>query len=322
MRLFLAALALPLLAGAAILPDSIGTYQKTGTSSPKLSSQPVWDEYGLKNAETVDYAGGGTTFAVTAYQLADSTAALGAFDWQRAADATASKAAPLAAETPKTLLVAQGNYLLLFDGYKPSADELEGVLGGLLNVDDTALPTLPGFMPSDGLVPNSERYITGPAALQAFDPGIPPSVAAFHLSAEAQFGQFRSPKGAIGLAIFRYPTNQIAQQRMPDFEKLPGAVAKRSGPLVAVILSPADPDAAERLLSQVRYQADVTASEYVPTRKDNIGDLVINAFILIGMLAAGAIFAGFCMGGFRTFRRWGRKGEEPDPMILLHLDRL
>ena len=52
-----------------------------------------------------------------------------------------------------------------------------------------------GLLPSDNLVPNSERYILGPVALQAFDPGIPPSVAAFHLSAEAQLGVFQSPKG-------------------------------------------------------------------------------------------------------------------------------
>src|SRR5208283_6226332 len=103
-------------------------------------------------------------------------------------------------------------------------------------------------------------------------------VAAFHLSAEAQFGVFQSPKGPLALTIFRYPTNQIAMLKIGEFEKLPGAVAKRSGPLVAVILSPADPDQAERLLSQVRYQAEITDDQYVPQRKDNIGDLVINAF--------------------------------------------
>ena len=61
-------------------------------------------------------------------------------------------------------------------------------------------------------------------------------------------------------------------------------MVKRSGPLVAVIVSPPDPDAAERLLGQVRYQAEVTRDEYVPTRRDNIGNLVINVFILIGLL--------------------------------------
>jgi hypothetical protein len=322
MKLFFAALVLPMLAGAAIWPDAIGPYHKTATPKTQIANRAVWDEYGLKTAETALYEGSGKRFTATAYQLQDSTGALAAFDWQRNADATPSKAADLAAETSDTLLLTQGNYLLAFSGYKPDAAELQGVTDGLTAVDASGLPTLPGYLPSDTLVANSERYITGPVALQAFAPGIPPSVAAFRLSAEAQLGVFQSPKGPMTLTIFRYPTNQIAIQEIGEFEKLAGAVAKRSGPLVAVILSPADPDTAERLLAQVRYRADITSDEYVPTRRDNIGDLVINAFILTGILGAGAIFAGFFVGGFRHFLRRGKRGEEADAMIVLHLDRL
>jgi len=322
MRLFIAALSLPLLAGAAIWPDAIGPYQKTATPQTPLADRAVWDEYGLKTAETALYQGGGKRFTAIAYQLQDSTGALAAFDWQRKADAKPSKADALAAETADALLLAHGNYLLSFNGYKPAAPELEGVIEGLQAVDGTGLPTLPGYLPSDNLVANSERYIIGPVALQAFDPGIPPSVAAFHLSAEAQMGVFHSAKGPMALTIFRYPTNQIAMQRIAEFEKLRGAVAKRSGPLVAVMLSPADPDAAEQLLAQVRYQADITSDEYVPSRRDNIGDLVINAFILTGILAAFAIVSGLGVGGVRVMLRHGKRGQEVDPMILLHLDKL
>jgi hypothetical protein len=322
MKSFFAALFLPILAGAAIWPDAIGPYQRTATPPAPLADRAIWDEFGLKTAETALYQGSGKRFTATAYQLQDSTGALAAFDWQRKADAKPSRAGALAAETTDTLLLAHGNYVLLFSGYKPAAPELEGVIEGLRAVDATGLPTLPGYLPSDNLVANSERYITGPVALQAFDPGIPPSVAAFHLSAEAQLGVFHSPKGPLTLTVFRYPTNQIAMQRIGDFEKLPGAVAKRSGPLVAVVLSPADPDAAERLLAQVRYQAEITDNEYTPTRRDNIGNLVINAFILTGILGAFCIVSGLCAGGIRAIRRRGKRGDELDPMILLHLDRL
>lgn len=321
MKLFIAALFLPILAGAAIWPDAIGPYQKTATPKTALPDRAVWEEYGLKTAETALYEGSGKRFTATAYQLQDSTGALAAFDWQRNAQATPSKAAALAAETPDALLLAHGNYLLSFSGYKPGAPELEAAIAGLRAVDTTGLPTLPGFLPSDNLVANSERYITGPVSLQAFDPGIPPSVAAFHMSAEAQLGVFHSPKGPMALTIFRYPTNQIALQKIGEFEKLPGAVAKRSGPLVAVILSPADPDAAERLLAQVRYQAEITTDEYVPTRRDNIGNLVINAFILTGILGAFSIISGLCVGGVRAMLRRGKRGEEIEDMIQLHLER-
>jgi len=71
---------------------------------------------------------------------------------------------------------------------------------------------------------------------------------------------------------------------------------------------------------QVRYQAQVTLDEYVPTRRDNIGDLVINAFVLIGILLAFAIVSGFALGGFSSPapalppRRRGRRADHAAPL--------
>jgi hypothetical protein len=319
MKLFL--MLLPLVASAAILPDAVGPFHRTGTSQPPMSDKAIWDEYGLKSSEAGVFENGKEKATVTAWQLQDTTGALAAFDWLRPADAKPSAAAKLAAETKTALIVVHGNYVLSFDGYKPSAEELAAVTDALKNVDNTGLPVLAGYLPSNGLVLNSERYVTGPAALQKFDSSIPPSVAAFHQGAEAQIGVFHSPKGDATLAIFNYPTHQIAMQRIADFEKLPGAVAKRSGPLVAVVLSPPDADFAERLLGEVRYQAEVTRDEYVPTKRDNIGVLVINAFILIGILLAFAVVSGIAFGGFRAFRRRYRHGEEPEALVTLHLSQ-
>jgi hypothetical protein len=312
---------LPALVGAAILPDDIGAYHRTGTAPAAVADRAVWNEYGLRASESASYENGAERLTVSAWQLQDTTGALGVFDWQRPADATVSNAAPLAAETRKSLLLVDGNYLLQFDGYKPSKEELDAVTGALKNLDTTSLPVLAGYLPSGNLVPNSERYVTGPAALAKFDPGIPPSVAAFHFGSEAQIGVFHSPKGNLTMAIFNYPSPQIAIERLPDFEKLPGAMAKRSGPMIAVVISPADADFAERLLGQVRYQASITRDEYVPTRRDNIGVLIINIFIFIGILAAFSILSGLFVGGFRSWLRRGRKGEEVDPVITLHLGR-
>src|SRR5262249_24964901 len=148
----------------------------------------------------------------------------------RPAKSTPSKAATLASETPDALMVVHGNYVLLFDGYKPDAGELDAVMQGLRNVDTTSMPVLPSYLPSRDLLANSERYVIGPEGLQRFASGIPPSVAAFHFGAEAQMGVFHSPKGDITLSLFNYPTPQMAMQQIAEFQKLPGAVAKRSGP--------------------------------------------------------------------------------------------
>ena len=176
-----------------------------------------------------------------------------------------------------------------------------------------------GYLPEKQLVSNSERYVTGPVGLEKFSPGISPSTAAFHVGAEAQLAAFQTAKGEMKLAIFSYPTPQIARERLVDFQRISGAMAKRTGPLVAVILSPASPDDAERLLAQVRYEPNITWSERVPTRRDNIGDLVINAFELIGILLAFFVVAGLSYGGVRSLRRRGGPTGEPDSMITLHL---
>src|SRR5262249_37407197 len=150
---------------------------------------------------------------------------------------TDGKASPLgkySAETEKGLMIAHGNYLLDFQGYKPTTAELEGLFQKLPKLDQSPLPALVGYMPTDGLAPNSERYVVGPVTLGAFFAEISPSLAAFHYGSEAEIATF----GAQKLAIFNYPTPNIARERLAEFDKVQGVMAKRSGPLVAVIVSP------------------------------------------------------------------------------------
>src|ERR1051326_5325232 len=320
MKLFLPILLVPGLCLAAILPENVGPFHRTSAGTPALSDRPLWNEYGMKDSETAVYENGAAKFTATAWRLQDTTAWLAALAWQRPTQSGPSKVANLAAETDDSLLLVHGNYLLAFQGYKPDAAELQALTQSLLNVDTTSLPALAAYLPAQNRVSNSERYILGPAGLQKFDPGISPSVAAFHFGTEAQLGVFHSPKGDLTLAIFNYPTPQIAMQKLADFEKLPGAVVKRTGPLLAVVLAPPDPDFAEQILAGIRYQAEVTRDEYVPTRRDNIGNLLLNACILIGILLAFSVVSGLALGGFRALVRRGHKGEEAGAMITLHLE--
>jgi hypothetical protein len=325
MKCLLAAILAPGLCLAAIWPDNIGAWKRAATMQATLTDRPIWDEYGLKESEAARYENGDASFTVSGYRLQDSTGAMAAFEWQRPVKATVSTLAPLAAATGEGkggLLAVHGNYLLSFTGHTPEAAELNTLFDGLRNVDSTVLPTLPGNLPDQQRVPNSERYIIGPASLSKFVPEIPPSVAAFHFGAEAQLGTFHSPKGELALVIFNYPTPQIAMQKEVDFRGIPGGnIVKRSGPLVALVVAPKDPDAAERLLALVRYEAVVTLDQWVPSHKDNIGNLVINAFVLIGILLAFSVASGLAFGGLRAFRRRGNRGEEADALTTLHLGR-
>ena len=313
-------LLLPGLALAAVWPGELGSFHRTSVQAVNpAADRAIWDEYGFQEGEIATYEGAGERFTATAWRFQDSTGAMAAFEWLRPPDAKPSATAKLGAESQDGSLIAHANYLLRFEGYRPAAPLLTTVIDGLKQVESAPLPALLDYLPAQNLVPNSERYIEGPAALAKFDPGIPPSTAAFHLGAEAQLGLFRDREGDMQLAVFNYPTPQIARQQADQFGKIAGAMAKRSGPLVAVVLGPPSPDAAERLLSLVRYQAAVTVDQRVNTRRDNIGNLVINAFILIGILLAFSLVGGLAFGSVRVFLRRVGRGEEADAMIVLHL---
>ncbi len=304
-------------AQSALWPDRFGNFEKVGSRSIPLRDEAVWDEYGFQQAEEADYAAktpGPAAFRARAYRLRDPTGALAAFQWQRPAKAQPSKLGTLAVETSDGVMLAYGNYLFDFRGYKPQVAELEALFDRLPRLDQSAVPTLPSYLPARGLVANSERYVVGPESLAKFAPGIPPSMAAFHLGAEAQLGLYRGQKGDMRLAIFSYPTPQLARERAEAFRSLAGAVVKRAGPLVAVVLSAPDADEAERLLAAVRYEASVSLSQYVPTRKDLWWDLILNIFLLVGLLLLFCAVGGLAVAGWRLRRKAG------EPMIMLHLD--
>jgi hypothetical protein len=164
--------------------------------------------------------------------------------------------------------------------------------------------------------------LLGPASLQRFAPEIPPSTAAFHLGAEAQLGKYNTPKGLMTLVLFDYPTPTMARDQSAEFQKVPKAVVKRAGPLVAIVLDPPDPDAAERLLGKITYQAQVTENEKVPVNeiKGFAGQLV-SIFILAGIVILLCIIAGLGYAGFRLLRRKVSKRGDPDAMITLSIDR-
>lgn len=291
-------------AGASSWPDQIRSSKLTAVDAIQPEgARDVWTEYGLELVENAKYAG----LSVTAWRFRDPTGAYAAFEWQRAL-------------SPQVDLRQFNNFVFRFDGWNPTADEMRQVAGFLPRLRQGELPTIDQFLPKESRVARSERYILGPASLDAFAPKLPPSAAGFFLGAEAQLAVYQTPKGHVPLVLFSYPTPQLARERHNEFMKLPGVMAKRSGPLVAVLLDPPSADDAERLLAKVNYQAQITWTERQPTQRDNIGNLVINAMMLAGLLLALAILFGLGFGGIRALIT-GRRAERSDAMIRLHIDR-
>ena len=320
MRLWSSAL-LALVAEAAILPEKIVEFTRGEERPVTLTERRIWDEFGYDDAAQADYSGPDGKFHLTVWRLKDSTGAMAAFRWFRPAGMVDSKWEKLAVENAESLFFAFGNYLFRYDGRRPKAGEFELLASLLPKFEKSALPSTPGFLPAKNRVTASDRYLLGPASLEAFAPSVPPSAAAFSTGAEGIGARFSSPAGELRLVIFSYPTPHIARDRLPEFQKIAGAVVKRSGPLVAVVLPPADRDEAERLLAEVRYEANVTLNQRMPGQGENPGNLILAIFVLIGILLLFATTFGFALGGFRIL--WRKvTGQEVDrqEMIVLHLE--
>ena len=211
---------------AALLPERFGKYMRGDTKPVTVSDRPVWDEYGFDAAESAPYKSETAKTAVTAYRLKDPTGALGAFQWLRPAAAKPLKLTEYAASYGDASLILLGNYVLLFEGYQPTLLDLKQFAAFLPRYDQSSLPAIRGYVPTNHLIANSQRFVTGPASLQQFEPRISPSTAGFHFGAEAQLARYKTKNGESQLALFSYPTPQMARERQDAFQKIEGAVVK------------------------------------------------------------------------------------------------
>lgn len=323
-RRLLLPLVLPLLlvaplASAEIFPEQIGAFTR-GRVTPLTPPDPeFYKELGFKEAEQAEFSGPDGSFRVSGWRVVDSTAALALYEARRPASATRSGVAKLAAKTPDGLITAYGNFVLEYAGRTPNADELDELLVRLKNVERSVLPTLIQYLPDEDLIPNSERYILGPVALERFLPQVPPSMVAFHLAAEGQLGRYQTPAGELTMAIFSYPVPNMARERQEAFLSLPGAMAKRAGSLVAVIVAPPDADAAERILARVRYEVDITRQEIGPGVAKGLANIVLTAFLLVGVLIAASLLAGIWLGGLKAVLRKFGWAKEEDAVTVLRI---
>jgi hypothetical protein len=141
-------------------------------------------------------------------------------------------------------------------------------------------------------------------------------LAAFHLSAEGQSAKYGD---GLTLTIFEYPTPNLARERQDEFLKLAGALPKRAGPLVAVVTPPADADAAERVLAKVLWDPRLTRQSIGTPPAQGIANIVLTGFLLAGVLFAASLFAGFGLGGVKTFMKKRGWYKEQDAITVLRI---
>ncbi len=290
------------LAHAGVWPDQIGKNRLKSEKPVEITDdRPMWDEYGFISATVADYG----VFRATAYRFKDPTSSFAAKQW-------------LAASNPGVILA--GTYVIACQGRCPASKDWEQVkLPGRRHDEN---PLVWAYLPVKGLIPGSGRYALGPVGLQQFAPQIPPSVAAFQFETEVAVGKYRTSRGVEELVLLSFATTSMARQQAAQMQKIGGALVKRTGPLVAVVPSPADPSAANDLLARINYQAAVNLDEIpppAPVTAQSIARMTLTILALAGLLILFCVAAGLGLAGVRLLRkRLGRESAQ-EPMILLHL---
>jgi len=275
----------------------------------------VLKEYGFTGSETVTYTReDGRRLTVKAARFKDATGAYGAFTFYRQPAMGTERIGTKAASANQRILFFRDNVLVdaNFDRLtEMSAAELRELAGMLPAAKGAAasLPTLPQYLPKTDAVENSARYILGPQALVAAKAPLTPEQVDFSHDPEILLQDYSSKSGPLTLTLVQYPTPQIASERLRALQSVePSApntlLVRRTGPIVDIVTGAVGSDEAQKLLTSVNYEAEVTWNEATSlSKRDNIGNLILAVFGLIGILLVVSLVFGLFFGGLRVLMK-------------------
>ncbi len=312
---------------APLLPGEFAGWHKSlpsRVSTEAAAAEPahaaVFREFGFTNFESATYTRGDRKLEVWAARFADATGAFGAFSFYKEPQMQTENIGDLALSNGIRVLFYHGQVLVevrLDRVTAMSAADLRRLAEALPQPPPNASrsPGLFSYLPTEALERNSTRFIVGPAGLAAVESPLPAAVVDFSRNPEIALGLYRTRQGKATVMVIDYPTPQIAAERLravaayrpPIVSGTPDArlalLAKRTGPLVALVTGDVSSAEAKALLDQVNYDAEVTWNERVYNPRDNIGNLVIAAFMIIGALLLFTLVIGVSFGGLRILAK-------------------
>ena len=315
----------------ALLPPQFSGWQISG--SPRTSPDPaiadpanaaLLKEYGFTDFESATYTrDDGRKLTLKAARFADATGSYGAFTYYKLPQMLKETIPDQAASLNERVLFYRGNILVdvAFEKLSAmSAAELRELSQALpLPAGNTRnLPSLPAYLPKLGYVKNTAKYVVGPAGLEKIGSPLPAQLVDFNVGSEVALGTYQTSDGQATLILISYPTPQIAADHLRQIDAArqpnpqpPGSAPtlnigpvfdKRTGPMLVIATGTISPDDAKSLLGAVNYEADVTWNENTYTgKKNNLGNLLLNVFMLCAILMAFSAIAGLAFGGIRIF---------------------
>ena len=317
-------------ATSAILPQQFAGWTMSGsvqtsrdTAVADSVNAALLKEYGFTDFESGTYSReDGRKLTVKAARFADASGAYGAFTYYKMPQMLKETIKDQGASLNERVLFYRGSILVdaVFEKLSAmSAAELRDLSEALPLPPGNArnLPSLPAYLPKSGYVKNTAKYVVGPAGLEKIGSPLPQQLVDFAVGAEVALGTYETSDGHATLMLISYPTPQIAAEHLrsidaagqpnpPHFagsaSPLSGPIfAKRTGPMVVAAAGAISQADARSLLGAVNYEADVTWNENTYSgRKNNLGNLLLNIFLLCAILIAFSAVAGLAFGGIRV----------------------
>ena len=316
---------------ASILPPQFAGWHVSGSThaskDPAVADSvnaALLKEYGLTDFESGTYTReDGRKIALKAIRFADASGAYGAFTYYKMPQMLKESVPDQGASLNERVLFYRGNILVdaVFEKLSAmSAAELRELSEALPRPAGNArnLPSLPAYLPKSGYVKNTAKYVVGPVGLEKLSAPLSAQLVDFNASAEVALGNYQTADGVATLMLIAYPTPQLAAEHLrridaanqPNPQPQPGTPIviagpmfdKRTGPIVVIATGTISQGEARALLSAVNYEADVTWNENTyQGKKNNLGNLLLNVFLLCGILIVFAGVAGLAFGGIRIF---------------------
>ena len=319
-RLTAATLLLGVLVHAeALWPEQWREHHRERVQSVNPDSQ-LWNELSGEASEKAHYSGPSGPFTGTAYRFKDATSALAWYEFIRPENAVPTRGAATTSTTPGANYIAHLNYVLVFEGWRPLERELTALYKALpKGRAGGGLPVLIRYLPEKDRIRNSERYVAGLHSLELFLPAVPATVAGMEDSPEAAVASYHAGNGDVTLAVFEYPTPQIARAREAGFVQHPGWQIKRSGALIAVVPNGSDTAAVKALLDNIEWNLEFTWYESAKRPlPPNVGAMLVGAIELTGVILGSVMVGGviFAALGVWLRRRGLKDGEEPGMIVL------
>lgn len=322
--------------------------------SPQISTDPatadptnaaVLKEYRFSDVAVANYTrDDGRTLKIRAARFADASGAFGAYTFYLQRRMTKEKIDDQGASLGQRMLFYRGH--ILVDAQFSQESAMSGAqlreLAGMLprpSGNSANLPTFIEFMPRQGYVPNTQKYVMGPVALAAQALPVSAELVDFDASSEVSMAQYNTPSGEATLLLISYPTPQLAAEHLRRIDAAHRAAQaqtgaanvessgsffyKRTGPILVIATGAVSDNDAKSLLGMVNYEASVTWNQ--PTDNPQARDLymlILNIVVLCGILAGLAVVAGVAFGGIRILmKRWypDRVFDRPEQMEFISL---